>query len=832
MSTVNCRVCNAPNPAGSKFCNKCGGTLGPRTTLMCPNCEAPNPHHLLYCDNCGTRLVEDSLTTDDKERDEPEPARPPQAFSLPSRPPGDTGELDPNALPEWLKTGGQEAGDDGEEVEAALEGWLTQLSDADDQPADEGEAGNPESGGQELPDWLLAFDEENEDDSEADREADSVFPDPDDGRSAEPDPGGQLPDWLSELTPPVPGEETADLAAEPASDELPDWLTPFGEAAPDEPEDAAMADEAEVIPEPADWPELPDEQEEAWAMPGDTEAELEMPDWLPDLSGNTAPSIGDDQDRAETFDETDSDLADWLMESKSSAVSAPADLDDDDALAVNEDIPGWLTDILPGDSQPSPPADQAEVASGDSGEATSEKQAAREEEAAVDAELEPVAPLEDISPDTPLPAFDAPDEAQYVSNDDLPDWLGEDDSGSDDFDSILERAMAREDEEVQLPPLDSSDWPPDLSDMELSDEPTMSLAEAEMPAWLRAMRPQEGDGRSVNAVVDEPVESTGPLSGLRGVIEIEEIIAQPHRSETMRRLTVSPDQAEQVALLRRLRHSGPRQVATVEPKRPRPLSAAGRILLAALLITAILVAILLPEQIGITSPDLPPGAQAAFVAISEAADRPVLVAFEYSPALAGEMDLQARLLLGELEAQGSPILVTSQTATAVGLYERLLDGRGTQTIGFIPGNASGLRQLATCLDNDNPCRTIYGRPVGSDLNEVALVIVLAADRDGLVNWVEQVGAPSGIPVIAAVPESLAPVALPYVDSGQLKGLLDGLATTVTYESQLVAPAEGAGEFSDAAVLLRGQSVAQWVVILLLILGNLGYGLAGFWRNSK
>src|SRR5687767_11370830 len=98
MSTVNCRNCNTPNPAGSKFCNNCGTALPPTTSLICPSCKTANPRSLLYCDNCGTRLVQQEgppakpkqRPAEQEAAGEEAPSPGHRAFSLPARQSGST----------------------------------------------------------------------------------------------------------------------------------------------------------------------------------------------------------------------------------------------------------------------------------------------------------------------------------------------------------------------------------------------------------------------------------------------------------------------------------------------------------------------------------------------------------------------------------------------------------------------------------------------------------------------------------------------------------------------------------------------------------------------
>ena len=50
---MKCRSCQFENPAGMKFCGKCGARLG----LSCPQCNSLNPQDFKFCGECGQRLA-------------------------------------------------------------------------------------------------------------------------------------------------------------------------------------------------------------------------------------------------------------------------------------------------------------------------------------------------------------------------------------------------------------------------------------------------------------------------------------------------------------------------------------------------------------------------------------------------------------------------------------------------------------------------------------------------------------------------------------------------------------------------------------------------------
>jgi hypothetical protein len=146
--------------------------------------------------------------------------------------------------------------------------------------------------------------------------------------------------------------------------------------------------------------------------------------------------------------------------------------------------------------------------------------------------------------------------------------------------------------------------------------------------------------------------------------------------------------------------------------------------------------------------------------------------------------------------------------------------------GYLPGEVIGLRQLAGCLSEPDACETLAGEPVDEALRqqlaEVALIVVLAAERDGLVSWVEQVSPVVDTPLYAGVTQSVAPLAAPYQSSGQLESVLAGFPAAVAYEQIVLA-----GETSSGPIASQSwaYALALWLAAGLIVVGAI-YWLAG------
>src|SRR5690606_19644917 len=177
------------------------------------------------------------------------------------------------------------------------------------------------------------------------------------------------------------------------------------------------------------------------------------------------------------------------------------------------------------------------------------------------------------------------------------------------------------------------------------------------------------------------------LAGLRGVVHIEPVVVRPHTSDRpVAHLEMSREQQQQVALLRQLMADERKPPVTVAKPGRLALAPAGQLVLALLLLAAVLAGLLRPPPVETVLPEAP-GAVQAQEAINGAAGRPVLVVFEYSPAMAGELTPQARQILEWLAANGSPAVLASQSAAGITLGEQLASevaGLNSQSLGFLP----------------------------------------------------------------------------------------------------------------------------------------------------
>lgn len=758
---IMCAHCHGQNPPGSKFCNNCGTPLQPVTTRRCPHCQTANPITNFYCDHCGNRLVLEETSKRRETNDTNETG--PKAFSLPMRNAGDTVELTPDAVLDWLKEpkeSSKQPAPPAETDEADTEeaDWVEQLHK--DQT---GILSIPETG------LLKTVDFEGEV-LENDDFADLLQL----GSAAD-----ALPDWLADIAttaetaspplPPAPEPEWLDPAAEVGMDEVAeeetavspwlepddirlttnyDWLTALENTPPPKPTPPVMPP---AVPPPILDPDLPAPGSQPVAEPVASSPTDEDDDW------QYAPI------------QTESDLPDWLHE-----LQKPAD--DDQAwealgndLVSNDDLPDWVQGMRPDDDQ-------------------------------IESDLPGVSDTGSL-----LALDDFDDLTADLGEGDLPDWL-------DGIAPLPPEPAAKTAVSPPSPGNNRIDSPESLtaalSALPPTPDPTANLAKGDLPDWVQALNPSQAQTKT-----QETVQKQGPLAGVSGVVAIEPVIAAPRQAQLqVAAFTITPEQQQQAELLLQIVRAGDLPATERHPDDIPGISRPVRLMLALLLFVAVGLGSRLPPAA--TTPTIMPGIINAADTLAAAANQPVLLAFAYTPALAGELNPLAQAILAQLEAQNSPVLTLSQTAAGTAVAQT--QAPNATPLGYLPGGAIGLRLLRSCLAS--PCDTLAGKAISADqqINAVALVVLLTSEQEALVGWVEQV-APAGVPLLAVTTQSLKPAAAPYVASGQLAASLNGAADLLPFQQHTGQPT------AAAQTLLQGRTLGQFMALIVLAVGGLIYG---------
>jgi len=109
-------------------------------------------------------------------------------------------------------------------------------------------------------------------------------------------------------------------------------------------------------------------------------------------------------------------------------------------------------------------------------------------------------------------------------------------------------------------------------------------------------------------------------------------------------------------------------------------------------------------------------------------------------------------------------------------------------------------------------------PITKDIknyDDIDYIIDLSAGDPGIRAWVTVVQARYGKPVAAGCTAVSAPEFFPYIQSGQLRGLMGGLKGAAEYEGLIGYPAE-------ATSRMDAQSIAHLVIIVFILFANVSF----------
>jgi hypothetical protein len=202
----------------------------------------------------------------------------------------------------------------------------------------------------------------------------------------------------------------------------------------------------------------------------------------------------------------------------------------------------------------------------------------------------------------------------------------------------------------------------------------------------------------------------------------------------------------------------------------------------------------------------------------------VMLAFEYGPLEADELDLVAAPLIRQLAEQGARMTLVSTRA------DGLVAGRALLRQAFVEADGLGFSDLS---DVQRTIESGAYRPGGAVgvahlLQSFAVpdVVVIFAARPGrLRRWVEQVQVLDGPPVVVAGTSASAEgpaIALLSSEPALLGGVVSGVSGAAYYERISSGGVAGGAAFERLAAIAAG----NLAVVVLVILGAATVGWAG------
>ena len=853
MAEQRCPMCGKPNPEDLEVCQYCQARLKPLTAPLGETIrpgDEPTKKSTAELERVLPEWLRKARNADEDEVDQPPPTGElPLGGAPPSSLPGQSAQPHPETsdllsgltsqvndeedeIPEWLANlRGSAPASEKTEPEAELPDWISDVSAEADSEIPLPFLGKPEElsagSGPEEPLFSTAEEEQSDWLSELKTEAALSGLEADTGAedAAHLPLGSELPDWLGGLG--AEGPAAGETPAAPALEgELPDWLGGLGAEGPAAGETpAAPALEGEL----PDW--LGAEGPAAEETPAAPALEGELPDWLgglgaegpaaeetpaaPALEGELPDWLGGLGAEGPAAEETpaapalEGELPDWLA-------AAVGELPSAEAGSSQTELPDWLSGpqpegaVVPGDEiQPPSPAEPQEIPDWLTSLPTAETPV-----------TESPSPFADLVPpaEMPPPAFveePALDEMEAAFSAGVPDWLA---------------SVAPEKSQAQA------------EDSAFVDE--AAIAPGSLPSWVQAMRPVEAVVSEAGTdAAGEDMVTEGPLAGLRNVLPAGPVFVPTRKPQAFGlKLQAEEEQQANAILLQKMVE------AESEPKplTSQPLLLSERVLrwvLSVLLLLLVGLPLLARKPFTPQS-SLFPNETLATVQVVNALpeNAPVLLVFDYDAGLSGELEATAAPLVDHLMLRGARLVIVATKPNGTLLAERFLARTQSQhhyqagvhyiNLGYLPGGSAGIAGFAQNPDGAMPSvwqgQSVWQMPVLQGvkrLSDFEAVAVLSDNAEGAQAWVEQtVSWLEGKPLLLAVSAQVEPVLRPYVDAGQVKGLVGGLAGGSAYETVNGRPGL-AYHYRDSL------SMGLFVSVIALALGA-GWSLLSAWRSRR
>jgi len=660
-------------------------------------------------------------------------------------------------------------------------------------------------------DWMSDFNSSAESSTPAQTESVSAAP-------AEPiasNSAADLPDWMRDMgiepppvtntpiprnllnRPPAPSAQAESSATPDISAEVPDWMRDMAPAEP-----TPIAD-PQALESAQDW--FSDASASA-ESPAESLTPGELPDWLSSVEPGQAAAANAPRsassaevklDLKANFSSSDIDAL-LNMPASQTLMVPPKDIDDRLASAAVANFDDLDTILGPAPEMPPETPSVTAESSESNALPLPSRPATAGQQASASGALRRLTPQQPAIPN-PMPAVPTMPQAPDLARAEVPEYIKDLRAGPV---ALNIGGVQREVDEAPLNQL--SDQMRQLRDRSQAFNPVQNAP----PPATAAQAGSQSEVRS------------GVLSDLQGTLAAGPSVFNAAALPTAVAQTVISDmQARRVRVVQRLLDLDENETAA----KAAPAKQQGvRVKIDRLLITvALLAALIIPfltDAVNLVAlPDTanPTPAQTAVFGAMDSlqSGQPVLVAFEYGPTGAGELDDLARVLLTDLFKKGAKPVIVSTNPSGVMHAESLLTvfGHNAATLNtlnraakplvaradyvvlrYLPAGAAGVRSVYSAIyqrgfqiQNDF-ITDVEGQPSGlTDTNVSALakspVIVLAETPEDVRNWAEQYRAlgdanpPKIVLAVAAAADATArtySASLPQTLIGPLIGLRD------------------------------------------------------------
>lgn len=179
-------------------------------------------------------------------------------------------------------------------------------------------------------------------------------------------------------------------------------------------------------------------------------------------------------------------------------------------------------------------------------------------------------------------------------------------------------------------------------------------------------------------------------------------------------------------------------------------------------------------------------------------DTPVLVAFDYGPAYAWELDPLAEIAIQALADRSARLLILSTHPLGIASAKRLFQtlelpagyeyGTSYLFLGYLPGEEGAMRLLTTDFTSAFTLDYAFQQPLKNyplanvPPQNISRVLIVSEDAVSVQHWVEQVQSTAHLPVDAVVTAAAEPYLVPYYLSHQLNSLTGGFPAVLEHQA--------------------------------------------------
>jgi hypothetical protein len=208
----------------------------------------------------------------------------------------------------------------------------------------------------------------------------------------------------------------------------------------------------------------------------------------------------------------------------------------------------------------------------------------------------------------------------------------------------------------------------------------------------------------------------------------------------------------------------------------------------------------------------------------------VWLAADYDPGSMPELYPMNMALIDHLFSRDIKVISASLWAPGPPLAQRVFEtlapkygktyGVDFVNLGFKEGREAVMLSAADDIEKTFP-RDFFGTPYGQipmlgavhSLKDVKMIVAVSAGYPGVKEWIQQVGTRYGMTIGGGVTAVTAPEMYPYLQSGQLTGLLAGMKGAAEYEQLVSRPGLGIAG-------MVAQSSVHVMVVLFIAFANI------------